>query len=70
MTVIEDGAFIGSDSTLVAPVKVGKGSYVAAGSTITDNVPPDALALGRGRQVVKEGWAKQRRATHTKAKAK
>lgn len=61
VTVIEDGAFIGSDSTLVAPVRVGKGSYVAAGSTITDNVPADALALGRARQTVKEGWAKKKR---------
>ncbi len=61
VTVIEEGAFIGSDSTLVAPVRIGKGAYVAAGSTITDNVPSDALALGRGRQIVKEGWARQRR---------
>ena len=61
VTVIEDGAFIGSDSTLVAPVRVGKGAYVAAGSTITDNVPADALALGRARQTVKEGWAKKRK---------
>jgi bifunctional UDP-N-acetylglucosamine pyrophosphorylase / glucosamine-1-phosphate N-acetyltransferase len=61
-TVIEEGAFIGSDATLVAPLRIGKGAYVAAGSTITDDVPADALALGRGRQAVKEGWAKQRRA--------
>lgn len=61
VTVIEDGAFIGSDSTLVAPVRVGKGSYVAAGSTITDNVPADALALGRSRQTLKEGWARKKR---------
>ncbi len=61
VTVIEDGAFIGSDSTLVAPVRVGKGAYVAAGSTITDDVPADALALGRARQATKEGWAKQRK---------
>ncbi|HEY6970584.1 MAG TPA: bifunctional UDP-N-acetylglucosamine diphosphorylase/glucosamine-1-phosphate N-acetyltransferase GlmU [Candidatus Angelobacter sp.] len=61
ITIIEDGAFIGSDSTLVAPVRIGKGAYVAAGSTITDDVPADALALGRGRQAVKEGWAKQRK---------
>ena len=68
LTVIEEGAFIGSDSTLVAPVRVGKGSYIAAGSTITDDVPPDALALGRARQSVKEGWAKERRAKQAKAK--
>ena len=46
-TMIEDGAFIGSDSTLVAPVKVGKGAYVGAASCITDDVPPDSLAIGR-----------------------
>lgn len=62
VTVIEEGAFIGSDATLVAPVRIGKGAYVAAGSTITDDVPADALALGRGRQAVKEGWAKAKRA--------
>ncbi len=61
VTVIEDGAFIGSNSTLVAPIRIDKGAYIAAGSTITDDVPADALALGRGRQAVKEGWAKQRR---------
>jgi bifunctional UDP-N-acetylglucosamine pyrophosphorylase / glucosamine-1-phosphate N-acetyltransferase len=60
-TIIEDGAFIGSDATLVAPVKVGKGSYVAAASCITQDVPPDSLALGRAQQVVKEGWAKMKR---------
>ena len=61
-TVIADGVFIGSDATLVAPVKIGKGSYVAAASCITDDVPEDALALGRSRQVVKEGWAREKRA--------
>jgi len=61
-TVIEDGVFIGSDSTLVAPVKVGRGAYVAAASCITDDVPQDALALGRARQTIKEGWAAQKRA--------
>jgi bifunctional UDP-N-acetylglucosamine pyrophosphorylase/glucosamine-1-phosphate N-acetyltransferase len=60
-TTIGDGAFIGSDSTLVAPVEIGEGAYVAAGSTITQSVPKDALAVGRSRQVVKEGWAKERR---------
>jgi bifunctional UDP-N-acetylglucosamine pyrophosphorylase/glucosamine-1-phosphate N-acetyltransferase len=60
-TVIEDRAFIGSDSTLVAPVKVGRGAYVGAGSCITDDVPPDSLAIGRARQIVKEGWAKAKR---------
>jgi bifunctional UDP-N-acetylglucosamine pyrophosphorylase/glucosamine-1-phosphate N-acetyltransferase len=60
-TVIDDGVFIGSDSTLVAPVRVGKGAYVGAASCITDDVPEDSLAIGRGRQIVKEGWAKQKR---------
>ena len=60
-TVIEDGAFIGSDSTLVAPVKIGRGAYVAAASCITEDVPADALALGRARQTVKEDWARERR---------
>jgi bifunctional UDP-N-acetylglucosamine pyrophosphorylase/glucosamine-1-phosphate N-acetyltransferase len=69
MTVIEEDAFIGSDSTLVAPVRVGKGAYVAAGSTITEDVPAGALALGRSRQTTKEGWARQRREEQAKAKA-
>ncbi len=60
-TVIEDGVFVGSDSTLVAPVKLGKGSYVGAGSCITDDVPEDSLALGRAHQIVKEGWVKKKR---------
>ena len=60
-TVIEDGAFIGSDSTLVAPVTIGRGAYVAAASCITEDVPADALALGRARQSLKEGWARQKR---------
>jgi len=65
-TVIEDGVFVGSDSTLVAPVKLGKGSYVAAASCITENVPEDSLAIGRSRQIVKEQWAKQKRANAAK----
>jgi len=65
-TVIEDGAFIGSDSTLVAPVRVGKQAYVAAGSSITDDVPDGALAIGRSRQVLKEGWARRRQETKSK----
>jgi bifunctional UDP-N-acetylglucosamine pyrophosphorylase/glucosamine-1-phosphate N-acetyltransferase len=60
-TIIEDGVFVGSDSTLVAPVRIGKGAYVAAASCITDDVPADALALGRARQMVKEGWAREKR---------
>jgi bifunctional UDP-N-acetylglucosamine pyrophosphorylase/glucosamine-1-phosphate N-acetyltransferase len=61
LTVIGDGVFVGSDSTLVAPVKLGDGAYVAAGSCITKEVPAGALALGRSRQVNKEGWATRRR---------
>jgi bifunctional UDP-N-acetylglucosamine pyrophosphorylase / glucosamine-1-phosphate N-acetyltransferase len=61
-TVIEDSVFIGSDSTLVAPVRVGKGAYVGAASCITENVPEDALAVGRSRQIIKEGWAREKRA--------
>jgi bifunctional UDP-N-acetylglucosamine pyrophosphorylase/glucosamine-1-phosphate N-acetyltransferase len=57
-TTIEDEVFIGSGNMLVAPVRIGKGSYTAAGSTITEDVPPDSLAIGRGRQVNKEGWAR------------
>jgi len=60
-TTIGDHSFIGSDSTLVAPVSVGEGAYVAAGSCITDDVPSDALAFGRARQVTKSGWAAARR---------
>jgi len=60
-TIIEDGVFIGSDSTLVAPLKIGRGAYVAAASCITEDVPADALALGRSRQSVKEGWARAKR---------
>jgi len=60
-TIIEDGAFIGSDATLVAPVKIGKGAYVAAASCVTDDVPDEALAIGRSRQVTKPGWARERR---------
>jgi bifunctional UDP-N-acetylglucosamine pyrophosphorylase/glucosamine-1-phosphate N-acetyltransferase len=67
-TVIEDGAFIGSDSTLVAPVRVGKNAYVGAGSCITEDIPEDSLAVGRARQVNKEGWVKARRERPTGTK--
>jgi bifunctional UDP-N-acetylglucosamine pyrophosphorylase/glucosamine-1-phosphate N-acetyltransferase len=60
-TTIGDGVFVGSNATLVAPVELSSGSYVAAGSVVTQSVPEDALALGRSRQVNKEGWAKKRR---------
>jgi bifunctional UDP-N-acetylglucosamine pyrophosphorylase/glucosamine-1-phosphate N-acetyltransferase len=65
-TRIEAGAFVGSDTTLVAPVTVGEGAYVGAGSTITHDVPKDALALGRARQVTKPGWAAHRRERQAK----
>ncbi len=60
-TTIGNHVFIGSDSVLVAPVKIGNGAYVAAGSTITDNVPADALGIARGRQSNKPGWAGKKR---------
>ena len=66
-TVIEDGVFVGSHATLVAPLKLGRGSYVAAASCVTQDVPPDALAVGRSRQIVKEGWAKKRRQPENEA---
>lgn len=59
-TVIKDDVFIGSSSQLVAPVTVGTGAYVAAGSTITEDVPPGALGIARGRQANKPGWAEKR----------
>jgi bifunctional UDP-N-acetylglucosamine pyrophosphorylase/glucosamine-1-phosphate N-acetyltransferase len=60
-TIVEDGAFVGTDSQLIAPVRIGKGAYVAAGSSITEDVPPESLAVARGRQVIKEGWVKNRK---------
>ncbi len=60
-TSIGDGAFIGSNSTLVAPIEIGADSYVGAGSVVTDAVPDGALAIGRGRQVNKEGWVAKRK---------
>jgi bifunctional UDP-N-acetylglucosamine pyrophosphorylase/glucosamine-1-phosphate N-acetyltransferase len=59
-TVIEDGVFIGSGNMLVAPVRIGQGSYTAAGSTITEDVPPGSLAIARSPQVTKHGWVKER----------
>jgi len=66
-TTIGDGAFVGSDSTLVAPVTIGAGAYIAAGSSITDDVPEGALALGRSRQTTKPGWAAAKRAATKKS---
>jgi len=67
-TTIGDGVFVGSDSTLVAPLSLGDGAYVAAGSCITEDVPAGALAFGRSRQVTKQGWATARRAARAVAR--
>lgn len=69
-TNIGKGVFIGSDSVLVAPVRIGDHAYIAAGSAITDNVPDDALGIGRGRQVNKPGWASKKRRELSAAGAK
>ena len=68
-TDIGAGAFVGSNSALVAPVTIGAGAYIGSGSVITDDVEPDALAIGRGRQVAKTGWAKAFRARQKPKKA-
>lgn len=67
-TVIANGVFVGSNATLVAPVRLANGAYVAAGSCITDDVPEDSLALGRSRQIVKQGWARERNAQRAAGK--
>jgi bifunctional UDP-N-acetylglucosamine pyrophosphorylase/glucosamine-1-phosphate N-acetyltransferase len=69
-TDIGKGAFIGSNSALVAPVRVGDGAYVASGSVVTKDVPADALAVARTRQTVKEGWAKRLRSLKSAGKSK
>ena len=69
-TVIDDGVFIGSDTTLVAPVRVGKDAYVGAASCITGDVPAESLAIARARQTVKNGWVRQRREARKSDKAK
>jgi bifunctional UDP-N-acetylglucosamine pyrophosphorylase/glucosamine-1-phosphate N-acetyltransferase len=61
-TIIEDGVFIGSDTQLVAPVRIGAGSIIAAGTTVTQNVPLDSLVISRVMQVTRAGWAAKRRA--------
>jgi bifunctional UDP-N-acetylglucosamine pyrophosphorylase/glucosamine-1-phosphate N-acetyltransferase len=68
-TKIGDGAFVGTNSSLVAPITIGPGAYVGAGSIITKDVPPDALAVERSQQVAKEGWAARWRARHKKKEA-
>src|SRR5882762_108628 len=60
-TIIGDGVFVGSDTTLVAPIRLGSGAYVGAASCLTDDVPEDSLAVARARQMNKEGWAKTKR---------
>jgi bifunctional UDP-N-acetylglucosamine pyrophosphorylase/glucosamine-1-phosphate N-acetyltransferase len=69
-TTIEDGAFIGSDSQLIAPVTIGAGAYVAAGSSVTEDVPPGALGVARGRQRNIAGWAARRLAKKQVARSK
>jgi bifunctional UDP-N-acetylglucosamine pyrophosphorylase/glucosamine-1-phosphate N-acetyltransferase len=61
-THIADGVFVGSNSTLVAPLEISRGAYIAAGSVITQPVPENALAFGRARQAIKEGWVKKDKA--------
>lgn len=63
-TVIDDGAFIGCNTNLIAPVHVGEGAYIAAGSTVTDDVPPAALAIARARQQNKRDWANRHKRKH------
>jgi len=69
-TVIGDRVFVGSDTTLVAPIQIGSGAYIGAASCLTEDVPQDALAIGRARQANKEGWAKAKREAHAAAKMK
>jgi bifunctional UDP-N-acetylglucosamine pyrophosphorylase/glucosamine-1-phosphate N-acetyltransferase len=69
-TILEDGVFIGSDTQLVAPVRVGRGAYVGAGSTITKDVPPDSLALSRTPQRNVDGWATRKREAQAREKEK
>jgi bifunctional UDP-N-acetylglucosamine pyrophosphorylase/glucosamine-1-phosphate N-acetyltransferase len=59
-TIIEDDVFVGSDTQFIAPVRVGRGATIAAGSTITQDVPPGSLAIGRARQVNKKSWSKRK----------
>ena len=68
-TVIGDGAFIGTNSSLVAPVTIGKGAFLGSGGVVTDDVPDDALALARAKQVNKDGWAARFRAAMERRKS-
>ena len=58
-TIIDDGSFVGTNTSLVAPLKIGKKAYVAAGSVITSDVPSGALAFGRAKQTTKKNWKKK-----------
>ena len=69
-TTIQDGAFIGSNSALVAPVTIGAGAFLGSGGVVTDDVPDDALALARSKQVNKLGWGSRFRSAQEKRKAK
>ncbi len=69
-TTIEDGAFIGSDSQLVAPVTIGRGAYVGSGTTVRENVPAGALAVSAGKQRTIDGWADERKGKKQKAKGR
>ena len=60
-TNIGEGSFIGTNSSLVAPINIGKNAYVGAGSTITKDIPDDALGVGRGKQINKENWSKKKK---------
>ncbi|MGH7312898.1 MAG: bifunctional UDP-N-acetylglucosamine diphosphorylase/glucosamine-1-phosphate N-acetyltransferase GlmU, partial [Candidatus Rokuibacteriota bacterium] len=68
-TLIGDGAFIGTNASLVAPLTVGEGAYIGSGSVITKDVPPGALAVERSNQVVKEGWVARRAARRGSGKS-
>jgi len=67
-TTIGSGAFVGSNTSLVAPVKIGSGAYIGSGSVITRDVPDDALAVERGQQTMREGWAKRFREMKSRGK--
>ena len=60
-SVIGDDAFIGCNSNIISPIEVGNGAYIAAGTTVTEDVPQDAFSIGRARMTLKRGWVKKRR---------
>jgi len=69
-TIIEDRVFVGGDSQLIAPVTIGRDAYVAAGSSVTDSVPAEALAIARARQVVKPGWVANREKRRSRSRGR